>query len=170
MTDAVKGVSAQSVRYEDGQYRRSRLDRVKARALKNNKNSQNVFAKDKAAEYKRDIPELTQKQANSFGKKTMQNERAAANVDDTMVFIDQNKMNAAKNASKDSNIRYVYAEDENVRKIVAENPGHFVLADTQVLTTKATLMKLQLRHLITAFQKAQSERAWNTQVMNAKKI
>lgn len=125
MTDAVKGVSAQSVRYEDGQYRRSRLDRVKARALKNNKNSQNVFAKDKAAEYKRDIPELTQKQANSFGKKTMQNERAAANVDDTMVFIDQNKMNAAKNASKDSNIRYVYAEDENVRKIVAENPEDF---------------------------------------------
>ena len=31
MTDAVKGVAAQPAKYEDGQYRRSRLDRLKAR-------------------------------------------------------------------------------------------------------------------------------------------
>ena len=50
MTDAVKGVTAQPVKYEDGQYRRSRLDKLKARALKTSKEARNVFQEEKAKE------------------------------------------------------------------------------------------------------------------------
>ncbi len=128
MTDAVKGVTAQPVKYEDGQYRRSRLDRLKARELKTSKEARNVFAKEKAAEYKREIPELTQKQATSFGKKTMQNERAAAVVDDRMVYIDKDKMQAAQAAMPDREHVYLDPDkkfDAKVRKIIAENPEDF---------------------------------------------
>ena len=128
MTDAVKGVTAQPVKYEDGQYRRSRLDRLKARKLKTSKEARNVFAKEKAAEYKRDIPELTQKQATSFGKKTMQNERTAAVVDDRMVYIDKAKMEAAEAAMPDREHVYLNPDkkfDAKVRKIIAENPEDF---------------------------------------------
>lgn len=128
MTDAVKGVTAQPVKYEDGQYRRSRLDRLKARELKTSKEARNVFAKEKAAEYKRDIPELTQKQATSFGKKTMQNERTAAVVDDRMVYIDKAKMEAAEAAMPDREHVYLDPDkkfDAKVRKIIAENPEDF---------------------------------------------
>ena len=128
MTDAVKGVTAQPVKYEDGQYRRSRLDRLKARELKTSKEARNVFAKEKAAEYKRDIPELTQKQATSFGKKTMQNERTAAVVDDRMVYIDKAKMEAAEAAMPDREHVYLNPDkkfDAKVRKIIAENPEDF---------------------------------------------
>ena len=128
MTDAVKGVTAQPVKYEDGQYRRSRLDRLKARKLKTSKEARNVFAKEKAAEYKRDIPELTQKQATSFGKKTMQNERTAAVVDDRMVYIDKAKMEAAEAAMPDREHVYLDPDkkfDAKVRKIIAENPEDF---------------------------------------------
>lgn len=128
MTDAVKGVTAQPAKYEDGQYRRSRLDRLKARELKTSKDARNVFAKEKAAEYKREIPELTQKQANSFGKKTMQNERAAAVVDDRMVYIDKDKMQAAQAAMPDREHVYLDPDkkfDAKVRKIIAENPEDF---------------------------------------------
>ena len=128
MTDAVKGVTAQPAKYEDGQYRRSRLDRLKARGLKTSKDARNVFAKEKAAEYKREIPELTQKQANSFGKKTMQNERAAAVVDDRMVYIDKDKMQAAQAAMPDREHVYLDPDkkfDAKVRKIIAENPEDF---------------------------------------------
>ena len=128
MTDAVKGVTAQPVKYEDGQYRRSRLDRLKARKLKTSKEARNVFAKEKAAEYKREIPELTQKQATSFGKKTMQNERAAAVVDDRMVYIDKDKMQAAQAAMPDREHVYLDPDkkfDAKVRKIIAENPEDF---------------------------------------------
>lgn len=128
MTDAVKGVTAQPAKYEDGQYRRSRLDRLKARELKTSKDARNVFAKEKAAEYKREIPELTQKQANSFGKKTMQNERAAAVVDDRMVYIDKDKMQAAQAVMPDREHVYLDPDkkfDAKVRKIIAENPEDF---------------------------------------------
>ena len=128
MTDAVKGVTAQPVKYEDGQYRRSRLDRLKARKLKTSKEARNVFAKEKAAEYKREIPELTQKQATSFGKKTMQNERTAAVVDDRMVYIDKAKMEAAEAAMPDREHVYLDPDkkfDAKVRKIIAENPEDF---------------------------------------------
>ena len=128
MTDAVKGVTAQAVKYEDGQYRRSRLDRLKARKLKTSKEARNVFAKEKAAEYKREIPELTQKQATSFGKKTMQNERTAAVVDDRMVYIDKAKMEAAEAAMPDREHVYLDPDkkfDAKVRKIIAENPEDF---------------------------------------------
>ena len=128
MTDAVKGVTAQPVKYEDGQYRRSRLDRLKARKLKTSKEARNVFAKEKAAEYKREIPELTQKQATSFGKKTMQNERTAAVVDDRMVYIDKAKMEAAEAAMPDREHVYLNPDkkfDAKVRKIIAENPEDF---------------------------------------------
>lgn len=128
MTDAVKGVTAQPAKYEDGQYRRSRLDRLKARELKTSKDARNVFAKEKAAEYKRDIPELTQKQANSFGKKTMQNEKTAAVVDDRMVYIDKDKMQAAQAAMPDREHVYLDPDkkfDAKVRKIIAENPEDF---------------------------------------------
>ena len=128
MTDAVKGVTAQPAKYEDGQYRRSRLDRLKARELKTSKDARNVFAKEKAAEYKREIPELTQKQANSFGKKTMQNEKAAAVVDDRMVYIDKDKMQAAQAAMPDREHVYLDPDkkfDAKVRKIIAENPEDF---------------------------------------------
>ena len=123
MTDAVKEVSAQTVKYEDGQYRRSRLDRLKARALKTSRDARSVFKQEKAEEYKRDIPELTNRQARSFGKKTMQNERAAARVDDRMVYIDENKMNALKSAMPD--YEHVYIDNEKVRQIIAENPEDF---------------------------------------------
>jgi len=137
MTDAVKGVAAQPVKYEDGQYRRSRLDRTKARALKTDKNARSVFKEEKAKEYKQEIPELTQKQANAFGKKTMQNERTAAVVDDTIVYVDKAKYDAAK--GKDSEHRHVFIpESDNfwgkldfknnnkeVRKMIAENPEDF---------------------------------------------
>lgn len=128
MTDAVKGVTAQPVKYEDGQYRRSRLDRLKARELKTSKEARNLFAKEKAAEYKRDIPELTQKQANSFGKKTMQNEKTAAVVDDRMVYIDKDKMQAAQAVMPDREHVYLDPDkkfDAKVRKIIAENPEDF---------------------------------------------
>ncbi len=128
MTDAVKGVTAQPAKYEDGQYRRSRLDRLKARELKTSKDARNVFAKEKAAEYKREIPELTQKQANSFGKKTMQNEKTAAVVDDRMVYIDKDKMQAAQAVMPDREHVYLDPDkkfDAKVRKIIAENPEDF---------------------------------------------
>lgn len=123
MTDAVKGVSAQSVKYEDGQYRRSRLNRLKAKSLKTSKEARSLFKEEKAKEYKRDIAGLTEKQANSFGKKTMQNERAAAVVDDRMVYIDQNKMKATQQALTDR--EHVFIEDDNVKKVIADNPEDF---------------------------------------------
>lgn len=123
MTDVVQGVSVQSVKYEDGQYRRSRLDKLKARALKTSREARSVFKEEKAAEYKRDIPELTNKQAKSFGKKTMQNETVAARVDDRMVYIDENKMDALKSAMPDR--EHVYIDNEKVRQIIAENPEDF---------------------------------------------
>jgi len=127
MTDAVKGVAAQP--YEDGQYRRSRLDRNKARALKTSKNEQSVFKNQKAKEYKENIPELTNRQAKSFGKKTMQNERAAAVVDDRMVYIDENKYEAGKKALKDFDHVLIGNDkvDQQVRKMIAENPEDFYI-------------------------------------------
>lgn len=123
MTDAVKGVTVQTAKYEDGQYRRSRLDRAKARALESSRQARSVFQKEKAEEYKRNIPELTNREAKSFGKKTMQNERAAARVDNRMVYIDQNKMNAVSAAMPDR--EHVYIKDETVRRVIAENPEDF---------------------------------------------
>ena len=125
MTDAVKGVSVQSVGYEDGQYRRSRLDRLKARALKTRREARSVFKDEKTQEYKQNIPELTNREAKSFGKKAMQNETAAARVDDRMVYIDQNKMNAVQSAMPDRD--HVYISNEKVRKIIAENPEDFYI-------------------------------------------
>lgn len=125
MTDAVKGVSVQSVGYEDGQYRRSRLDRLKARALKTSREARSVFKDEKTQEYKQNIPELTNREAKSFGKKAMQNETAAARVDDRMVYIDQNKMNAVQSAMPDRD--HVYISNEKVRKIIAENPEDFYI-------------------------------------------
>lgn len=125
MTDVVQGVSVQSANYEDGQYRRSRLDRLKARALKTSREARSVFKQEKTAEYKRDIPELTNREAKSFGKKTMQNETAAARVDDRMVYIDQNKMNALKSALPDRD--HVYIDNDEVRRIISENPEDFYI-------------------------------------------
>lgn len=127
MTDAVKGVAAQP--YEDGQYRRSRLDRDKARALKTDKHARSVFKEQKAKEYKQEIPELTQKQANSFGKKTMQNERTAAVVDDRMVFIDKAKMEAAPKTNNQENvfIGEKKKSDKQIRKMITENPEDFYI-------------------------------------------
>lgn len=135
MTDAVKGVTAQP--YEDGKYRRSRLDREKARALKTDAKARSLFKEEKAKEYKQEIPELTQRQANAFGKKTMQNERTAAVVDDTIVYIDKAKYNAAKANDKEHNHVYIPENDnfwgkldfknnnKEVRKMIAENPEDF---------------------------------------------
>ena len=127
MTDAVKGVAAQP--YEDGQYRRSRLDREKARALKTDGKARSVFKEEKAKEYKQDIPELTQRQANSFGKKTMQNERTAAVVDDRMVYIDRAKMDAASKTNNQENvfIGEKNKNDKQIRKMIAENPEDFYI-------------------------------------------
>lgn len=128
MTDAVKGVTAQPVKYEDGQYRRSRLSEMKAKLLRTSKKEQSVFKEEKAAEYKRDIPELTQRQANSFGKKTMQNERAAAVVDNRMVYIDKARMEAYEKALPDKNHVYLDPDkkfDAKVRQIIADNPEDF---------------------------------------------
>ena len=127
MTDAVKGVTAQP--YEDGQYRRSRLDRTKARGLRTSDKNRSVFKKEKTQEYKENIPELTNRQAKKFGKKTMQNERTAARVDDRMVYIDENKYEAGKKALKDFDHVLIGNDkvDKNVRKMIAENPEDFYI-------------------------------------------
>ncbi len=128
MTDAVKGVAAQPVKYEDGQYRRSRLDRLKARALKESKEARNVFQEEKAKEYKANIPELTDKQADACAKNTMKNEKAAAVVDDRMVYIDKAEMEAAEKAMPDREHVYLNPDkkfDAKVRRIIADNPEDF---------------------------------------------
>ena len=125
MTEAAKGVSEQSIGYVDGQYRRSRLERMKARALKTSREARSVFKEEKTAEYKQNIPELTNREAKSFGKKAMQNETAAARVDDRMVYIDQNKMSAVQSVMPDRD--HVYIDNEKVRKIIAENPEDFYI-------------------------------------------
>jgi len=127
MTDAVKGVTAQP--YEDGQYRRSRLDRTKARGLRTSKKNRSVFKNEKTKEYKENIPELTNRQAKKFGKKTMQNERTAARVDDRMVYINENKYEAGKKALKDFDHVLIGNDkvDKNVRKMIAENPEDFYI-------------------------------------------
>ena len=128
MTDAVKGVTAQPVKYEDGQYRRSRLDRLKARALKTSKEARNVFQEEKAKEYKANIPGLTDKQANACAKNTTKNERAAAVVDDRMVYIDKAEMEAAEKAMPDREHVYLNPDkkfDAKVRRIIADNPEDF---------------------------------------------
>ena len=128
MTDAVKGVTAQPVKYEDGQYRRSRLDRLKARALKTSKEARNVFQEEKAKEYKANIPGLTDKQANACAKNTTKNERAAAVVDDRMVYIDKAEMEAAEKAMPDREHVYLDPDkkfDAKVRRIIADNPEDF---------------------------------------------
>jgi len=127
MTDAVKGVAAQP--YEDGQYRRSRLDRTKARGLRTSKKNRSVFKNEKTKEYKENIPELTNRQAKKFGKKTMQNERTAARVDDRMVYINENKYEAGKKALKDFDHVLIGNDkvDKNVRKMIAENPEDFYI-------------------------------------------
>lgn len=130
MTDAVKGVAAQPAKYEDGQYRRSRLDRLKARALKTDKDARTVFQKEKAAEYRRDIPELTRKEANACAKNTMKNEKAAAVVDDRMVYIDRAQMEAAQKAMPDRDHVYLDPDkkfDAKVRGIIADNPEDFYI-------------------------------------------
>ena len=128
MTDAVKGVTAQPVKYEDGQYRRSRLDKLKARALKTSKEARNVFQEEKAKEYKANIPELTDKEANACAKNTMKNEKAAAVVDDRMVYIDKAEMEAAEKAMPDRDHVYLNPDkkfDAKVRRIIADNPEDF---------------------------------------------
>ncbi len=128
MTDAVKGVAAQPVKYEDGQYRRSRLDRLKARALKESKEARNVFQEEKAKEYKANIPELTDKQADACAKNTMKNEKAAAVVDDRMVYIDKAEMEAAEKAMPDREHVYLNPDkkfDAKVCRIIADNPEDF---------------------------------------------
>ena len=128
MTDAVKGVTAQPVKYEDGQYRRSRLDKLKARALKTSKEARNVFQEEKAKEYKANIPELTDKEANACAKNTMNNEKAAAVVDDRMVYIDKAEMEAAEKAMPDRDHVYLNPDkkfDAKVRRIIADNPEDF---------------------------------------------
>ncbi len=128
MTDAVKGVTAQPVKYEDGQYKRSRLSDIRQKALRTSEKERSVFKEEKAKQYKSEIPELTQRQANSFGKKTMQNERAAAVVDNRMVYIDKDKMEASKKAMPDKEHVYLNPKkkfDAKVRDIIAENPEDF---------------------------------------------
>lgn len=125
MTDAVKGVAAQP--YEDGQYRRSRLDREKARGLRTSKKNRSVFKNEKAKEYKENIPELSNHQAKKFGKKTMQNEKTAARVDDRMVYIDKNKYEAGKKANTDFDHVLIGNDkiDKQIRRMIAENPEDF---------------------------------------------
>ena len=98
---------------------------MKARALKTSREARSVFKDEKTQEYKQNIPELTNREAKSFGKKAMQNETAAARVDDRMVYIDQNKMNAVQSAMPDRD--HVYISNEKVRKIIAENPEDFYI-------------------------------------------
>ena len=94
MTEAVKNLTATG--YEDGLYRRSRLDRKKAQSLRTDKQAAITFKSDKTNEYKKEVAGLTDKEAAKLGKNALKNEKAAAVVDNRMVHIDARSMEEAK--------------------------------------------------------------------------
>lgn len=134
MTDAVRAVGttptgvSQTVEIkEDEQYRRSKIDEALSKALLKNKAAQKTFKESKTIEYKQEIDGFSDKEAGKTAKLTLQNEKAAANVDNRILYIDEAKYNAAKLA--DANHEHVLIKDKKVLEMIAEDSEDFTDAN-----------------------------------------
>lgn len=131
MTDAVKAVGTTAtgisktveVKETDGQYRRSKLDAALSKALLKNKEARKNFREDMTAVYKEEIGGFSNRDAKKTAKLTLQNERAAASVDNTMLYIDQAKYEAAKAANP--NVEHVLIKDKKILNMISDNQEDF---------------------------------------------
>lgn len=131
MTDAVKAVGTMStgvsktveLKETDGQYRRSKLDEALSKALLKNKEARKNFQEDMTAVYKEEIGGFSNREAKKTAKLTLANERAAASVDNTMLYIDQAKYEAAKAANP--NVEHVLIKDKKILNMIADNQEDF---------------------------------------------
>ena len=128
MTDAVKNLTATG--YEDGLYRRSRLDRKKAQSLRTDKQAAITFKSDKTNEYKKEVAGLTDKEAAKLGKNALKNEKAAAVVDNRMVHIDARSMEEAKKKHPEFEHVLIGTEkryEREIQRMIKDNPEDFIV-------------------------------------------